>query len=84
MLVNLLTELGISIAIGQMQRPTGKALIKGGKALRVLGREMEDLGEYLVKTAPPGGSPPAGPSAVATGCKAIATRSFFTMSASDP
>ena len=52
MLVNLLTELGVSIAIGRMQKPTGHALIKTGKALRVIGREVEDLGELMVRTAP--------------------------------
>lgn len=51
MLTSLLDS-AVAIALERMQRPTGQALITVGRGMQSIGKEVEQLGHELVKTAP--------------------------------
>lgn len=51
--MNPLIELGMSMALGRMQKPAGHALKRTGKLLKHVGQELEDIGDELIRSAPP-------------------------------
>lgn len=51
--LGVLIEMGVTMALGRMQRPAGHALVQTGRVLKQVGQEIEDAGHDLIRTAAP-------------------------------